>query len=150
MKVINAMSKKVDSVSVSAKVGDVSRLIFVHKINGVPVTKGKKVVGFITERDILAKFFPSLHEYIQDPVNTSNFEKMEKRISEIFDLTAEKIMSRHPVTVHQDEPLLKAQSLMLAHKIGRLPVVDNRGRLIGIISKGDIFKVLVGNRLKKK
>jgi len=39
---------------------------------------------------------------------------------------------------------------MLAHKIGRLPVVDNRGHLIGIISKGDIFKALVGNRLKKK
>lgn len=150
MKVLDAMSKRVDSVNVSAKVKDVSRLIFVHKINGVPVIKGKKVVGFITERDILAKFFPSLHEYIQDPVNTSNFERMEKKIAEIFDLTAGKIMSGHPVTVHKDEPILKAQSLMLAHKIGRLPVVDNRGHLIGIISKGDIFKALVGNRLKKK
>ncbi|KKR76828.1 MAG: CBS domain containing membrane protein [Candidatus Levybacteria bacterium GW2011_GWA2_40_8] len=149
MKVKDAMSKKVDYVFTKSKVKNISKLIFIHQINGVPVLSGKRVIGFITERDILAKFFPSIQEYIEDPVNTSNFEKMERKISEIFDLTADKIMSKRLVTIEPDAPILRAQSLMLSHKVGRLPVVDKRGNLIGIISKGDIFKALVGKRLHK-
>ena len=78
MKVINAMSKKIDFVTPKTKVRDISKLIFGHKINGVPVLKGKRVIGFITERDILSQFFPSMREYVEDPVNEANFEKMEK------------------------------------------------------------------------
>lgn len=148
MKVENAMSKKVDYTTPKAKVRDVSRLIFVHHINGLPVLKGKKLVGFITERDIMTQFFPSMKEYMDDSVNEANFEKMEKKIDSIFALTADKIMSKKIITVRPDTPLLEAQSLMLVGKVGRLPVVDKRKHLIGIISKGDIFKYLVGKRLK--
>lgn len=148
MKVLNAMSKKVDFVTPKTKVKEVSKLIFVHHINGVPVLKGKKVIGFITERDILHQFFPSITEYMEDPVNESNFEKMEKNIARIFDMTADKIMSKHPVTIYTDSPLLEAQSLMFMHKIGRLPVVDDKKNIVGIIAKGDIFRYLVGRKLK--
>lgn len=148
MKVANAMSRKVDSVSPKTKVKEISRLIFLHHINGVPVLKGKKVVGFITERDILHQFFPSMREYMEDPVNEANFEAMEKNITQIFELTADKVMSKRPITIHADSPLLEAQSLMFMHKVGRLPVVDKKKNIIGIIAKRDIFKYLVGKRLK--
>ena len=148
MKVVNAMAKRVDFVSPKTKVKELSRLIFLHHINGVPVLKGKKVIGFISERDILHQFFPSMQEYMEDPVNEANFEKMERNIARIFELTAGKIMSRHPVTISPDAPLLEAQSLMFMHKVGRLPVVDKKKNIVGIIAKGDIFKYLVGKRLK--
>ena len=148
MKVANAMSRKVDSVSPKTKVKEISKLIFLHHINGVPVLKGKKVIGFITERDILHQFFPSMREYMEDPVNEANFETMEKNITQIFELTADKVMSKHPITIHPDSPLLEAQSLMFMYKVGRLPVVDKKKNIIGIIAKRDIFKYLVGKRLK--
>ena len=148
MKVINAMSKKVDFVTPETRVKDFSRLIFSHHINGVPVLKGKKVIGFITERDILQQFFPTIREYMEDPVNEANFEKMERKISRIFELSAKKIMSKRPVTVNPDIPLLEALSTMFTNKIGRLPVVDKKGHLVGIIAKRDIFKYLVGKRLR--
>lgn len=148
MKVVNAMSKKVDYVTPKTRVKEISKLIFLHHINGVPVLKGRKVVGFITERDILHQFYPSMREYMEDPVNEANFEAMEKNITRIFELTAGKIMSKHPITIHTDSPLLEAQSLMFMHKIGRLPVVDRKKNIVGIIAKGDIFKYLVGKRLK--
>src|SRR3990167_6853635 len=147
MKVINAMSRKVDFVTPKARVKEISKLIFGHHINGVPVVKGKRVIGFISERDILHQFLPNISEYMEDPVNEANFEKMEKKISRIFELTADKIMSKRPVTVSPDTPLLEAQSLMFMHKIGRMPVVDRKKHIVGIIAKGDIFKYLVGKRL---
>ncbi len=148
MKVLNAMSKKVDYVTPETKVKEFSKLIFSHRINGVPVLKKKKVVGFITERDILAQFLPTIKEYMEDPVNEGKFEKMEKKISRIFDLSAEKIMSKKIITISPHVPLLEALSKMFINKKGRLPVVDGKGHMVGIITKRDIFKFLVGKKLK--
>lgn len=147
MKVSDVMSRQVDFVLAETKVKDISLIIFGRGINGVPVCKGKKVIGFITERDILNKFFPSMAEYIQDAVHEGDFLQMEEKVSQIFSLTAEQIMSKNPVTVTPETPLLRAQSLMFTQKVGRLPVVDNKGNLVGIISKGDVFRTLVGDKI---
>ncbi|MFH1832887.1 MAG: CBS domain-containing protein [Candidatus Levyibacteriota bacterium] len=147
MKVADAMSKYVDYISVDAKVGDVARLIFGRGVNGVPVCKGKKVVGLITERDILSKFYPTMTEYIEDTIHASDFEGMENKVNEILELPAEKIMTKNPTTISADMPLLRAQSLMFTEKVGRLPVIDKKGILIGIIAQGDIFKSIVGGKV---
>lgn len=147
MKVADVMSKQVDFVTVDTKVKDVCRLIFGRGINGVPVCKGKKVIGFVTERDILSKFYPSMQEYMEDMVHAGDFVGMEEKISEIFALSAEDIMSKNPTTITSDTPLLEAQSIMMIRKVGRLPVVDKKGNLVGILSKGDIFAAVVGDRL---
>lgn len=147
MKVSDVMSKQVDYVSSDTSVKDVCRLIFGRRINGVPVCKGKKVIGFITEHDVLTKFLPSLQEYIEDPFHSADFEGMEKKVREIFELTADKIMSKNPSTIGPDEPLLRSQSMMLVNKVGRLPVVDEKGNLVGMIAKGDIFRAVVGDKL---
>jgi len=147
MKVADAMSKHVDSVSESTTVEKLSVLIFGRGINGVPVCRNKKIVGFVTERDILAKFYPSVSEYVEDPFHSSDFEGMEIKVKNIFEMRADQIMSKNLVTVTPETPLLRAHSLMSLEKIGRLPVVDDKGNLVGIIAKGDIFRALVGDKL---
>lgn len=144
MKVLDAMSYKVTSVTTKTPVKKASHIIFKRKINGVPVVNGKKLVGFITEKDILQMFYPTFQEYFEDPIHSRDFEAMEKKVSEVFAMKIEKIMSKNPVTVTPDTPLLKAQSLMFTHKVGRLPVVDEKGNLIGILSKSDVFNALIG------
>ena len=148
MKVSDVMSKQVDYVGVDTTVRDVCRLIFGRGINGVPVCKNKKVIGFITERDILAKFYPTMQDYVEDYAHARDFEAMEDKVSEIFALKAIDVTSKNPTTVGSDTPILHANSLMAVHKIGRLPVVDEKGNLVGIIAKGDIFRAAVGDRLE--
>lgn len=147
MKVADIMSRHVDSVSENTKVEKLSILIFGRGINGVPVCRNRKVVGFVTERDILSKFYPSVQEYVEDPFRSSDFEGMETKVRDIFEMSAEQIMSKNPVTVTSETPLLRAQSLMFIEKVGRLPVVDGKGNLVGIIAKGDVFRALVGDKL---
>ncbi|HKC14598.1 MAG TPA: CBS domain-containing protein [Patescibacteria group bacterium] len=147
MLVGDVMSKKVDHVTRSTSVKEVCQIIFGRGINGVPVVDGRKVVGFITEKDVISKLFPSIQEYMEDPINTSDFEKMEEKASEILKFRAEKIMAKNPITITSDTPLLRAQSTMSSNKIGRLPVVDEEGNLIGILSKGDIFRSVVGSKI---
>ncbi len=57
-------------------------------------------------------------------------------------LTVDKIMTRKVITVTPDTPVYEAARLMLEHKIGGLPVVEN-GRVVGIITESDIFKMVV-------
>ncbi len=147
MKVSDIMQRSVDFVAPDIPLIGVARLIFGRGINGVPVCKGKKVVGFVTERDILSKFYPSMQEYMEDPIHSADFEGMEKKLDEILVLPVSEIMSHSPTTITADTPLLKAQSMMMTKKIGRLPVVDEKGNLVGILSKGDIFRAVVGDKL---
>jgi len=147
MKVSNIMHKKVETINVNDTVRDAARLIFGRSINGLPVTDGKKIVGFLTEKDILNKFYPSVQEYMEDIVHSGNFEEMESKVSEILALPVKKIMNTDITTIDLETPILEAQSLMNLRKVGRLPVVNKKGELVGILTKGDIFNSIIGSQL---
>lgn len=147
MKVADVMSRQVEFVRPNDKVEKVALLIFGRNINGIPVCEGRKLVGMITERDILKKFFPTVSELIEDSVHETNFEEMEEKAATIMSLPVSKIMSTKLTIVKSDTPLLRAQSLMSVRDVGRLPVVDGEGRLIGIVSKGDVFRSLIGEKI---
>lgn len=147
MRVADIMNRQVEFVTTETPVIDVSSLIFGRNINGVPVVDKLKLVGFITEKDILVKFFPTVGEYVEDPFREGDFEGMEKKVDEIFSLRAKHIMSKNPISVKETTPLLRAQSLMFLNKIGRLPVVNENGHLVGILSKSDIFRAVVGQKI---
>jgi CBS domain-containing protein/ubiquinone/menaquinone biosynthesis C-methylase UbiE len=147
MKVSDVMSRQADFVGPEAKVEKVALLIFGRNINTVPVCEGKKVVGIVTEKDIISRFFPTVEEYMEDIVHSSDFENMEEKGSLILSLPVKKIMSKNPTLVHPDMPLLQAQSLMSVKRISSVAVVDRNSRLVGILSKGDVFRSLIGNNL---
>ncbi|MCL5432643.1 MAG: CBS domain-containing protein [Patescibacteria group bacterium] len=147
MKVKDLMQKNVVYVSPKTKLQEVARLIFGYGINGLPVCEKKKLLGMITERDIISQFFPTMQEFVEDPFRSSDFEKMEGKTNEILSYSADKIMSTNPTTVSPETPILEAQSTMQIHKVGRLPVIDKTGNLIGILSKGDIFRGIIKGKL---
>lgn len=146
MKVIDVMQKKVDSVSPQTSVLDAAKLIFGHGHTGLPVVSGKseKLVGFITDQDILSRCFPSIKEYVEDVVHARDFDSMEKKLQEIMRMKVKDVMSKSVISIHKDEPLLKAESIMKVKDIARLPVVDANKKLIGILTKRDIFRAMVG------
>jgi len=57
--------------------------------------------------------------------------------------TVEKIMSHDVITINVDDKTVNAAKLMLDHKISGLPVVDNEGRLVGMITESDIFRMVI-------
>ncbi|OGM08441.1 hypothetical protein A2159_02530 [Candidatus Woesebacteria bacterium RBG_13_34_9] len=73
---------------------------------------------------------------------------MEKKVKDILNMKIQKVMNRKVFSVQITDPILKAESIMKINHISRLPVVDKKGSLIGIISKGDIFRALVSPKLR--
>ncbi|MEM0233071.1 MAG: CBS domain-containing protein [Candidatus Nezhaarchaeales archaeon] len=91
-----------------------------------------KPIGVVTLTD-LTFYTSSLR-----PVRHPTFETIPSSLI----LTAEDIMTRDPITIQEDEDLCRAPELMLQKKISGLPVVDENGRLSGIITKSDIVKAV--------
>lgn len=146
MKVFQVMQKRVAYVTPSASVLEAAHLIFGKNHMGLPVCVGvqKKLVGFITDQDIISKCFPSMREYVEDVVHARDFEAMEGKLKEIMKMKVKDLMSQEVIKVEQDESLLKAESLMKVKDVARLPVIDKKGNVIGILTKRDIFRALVG------
>lgn len=152
MKVRNVFQKKIGYTTPDSNLSDAAKFIFGHKHQGIPVVKikgrNKKLVGFITEQDILSQLFPKVSDIIEDYVHERDFEEMEKNVKIVLTKKVKDVMNKNITSIHLNEPLLKAESIMKLKDISRLPVIDDKGFLVGIISKVDIFKALVSNKLR--
>lgn len=147
MKVSSIMQRSVLTVSEDISVKEVGKLIFSTGLGGVPVVRGRKVVGIVTEEDVLSRMYPSMDQLIEDYVHSSDFEGMEKNLLNLIDVPVKDVMTKKVVTITGDTPIMKAQSIMLVNKFSRLPVVDENKNLIGLISHGDVFRAVVGDKL---
>lgn len=107
------------------------RLMKEHGIRRLPVVENGKLVGIVTLGDI-REAEPS------DATSLSIFELHYL----LAKLPVSQFMTRDPITVTPLTPIGRAAQIMLENKIGGLPVVD-RGKLVGIITESDIFRMLI-------
>ncbi len=102
-------------------------------VRGLSVVDEKgTLVGIVTDRDI--------KEASPSKATTLDVHELYYLLSEI---KVKDIMSTRLVTITPDESVEKAAVLMMDHKIGGLPVVDDGGKLIGVITQTDVFNVLI-------
>lgn len=103
-----------------------------EKIRHLPVTApGRVLAGIITDRDIRLNL----------PSQATSLSAGE--INHLLGkLTVGEIMTRSVITIGPDDPAREGARLMLDHKIGALPVLDD-GRLIGIITETDIVRAFI-------
>jgi CBS domain-containing protein len=110
---------------------EVQRIMFEHKIRRLPVVSSGKLVGIITLGDIREA----------KPSNATTLSIYE--LNYLMDrLTARDIMTPNPITIALDATIAEAARLMVKHKIGGLPVM-NQGRLVGIITETDLCRLLM-------
>jgi CBS-domain-containing membrane protein len=140
-KVTDVMSVDVASVPESARFREIVELIEDRKVSGVPVVDGiGRVVGVVSEADLLAKI-----EYSGSGEGHTLFESRRRRaaIDKAAGVTAYEVMTKPPVTVLPSTSVVLAARLMDSSGVKRLPVVDEFGRLVGIVTGQDLVKVFL-------
>lgn len=147
MKVSEIMHRSVVTVTEDVLLKEAGRLIFSLGIAGIPVVRGKKLVGVITEQIILSKMHPTLEDLIDDYVHARNFDSMIKNIHGVLEATVGEAMNPNVMTITPDTPLMQAHSLMQVNQFTRLPVVNEKSELLGIISQGDIFRTVLKDEI---
>jgi CBS domain-containing protein len=148
MKIKDIMTPDPVTIPVHAPVRDAAALLKKHHIGGLPVMDGDRLVGIVTESDIIALletgrisddlWLPSPLEVIEVPIREIvNWEKTKSALKDIGDTRVEEVMSKPVVTIEEDRDIEEAAQLMLDEGIARLPVVRG-GRLVGIVTRADI------------
>jgi len=126
------MTSDVITVDEETSMMKASQIMKENNIRRLPVMRKGKLVGMVTDRDI--------KEASPSKATTLDVHELYYLLSE---LKLKDIMRKNLVTVGPEETVEKAAVKMLEHRISGLPVVNDKGKVVGVITQGDIFKVLV-------
>ena len=126
MKVKDAMHKGVDWVSPDTPITEIAKLMRAHDIGCIPIGEDDRLIGMVTDRDIVCKGLAS-----------NNFD-------------AGRAMARDVMTegIHccrEDDDLAKAIRHMETLQVRRLPVINKSRRMVGMISLGDVIHSTSGD-----
>jgi len=116
----DVMTQGPRSVRRDSPVVEAARIMRDEDVGAVPVVDGDRIVGMLTDRDITL----SVVAEGKDPQSTN----------------AEEIASSELVTVDPQQDLDEALRLMARHQVRRLPVVEEDGKLVGILAQADVAR----------
>lgn len=112
------MKKDVISIEEDAPITEVAKLMKIHDIGSIVISKNKKAEGIITEKDVI-------HQVVAKGADASK-------------ITAKEIMSRPLKVVRPGTTVEEAAKLMQEYSVKRFPVVNENNELVGMISEGDV------------
>jgi CBS domain-containing protein/PII-like signaling protein len=144
--VAHIMNEDVTTVLRSTPVAEVVTLLLERGLRSVPVVDAAdRLVGIITDGDLLNRAGLTTRIGLQKdlPVDQAHGLLVALRQSS---LTAGEIMTTPVVFVRNDEPVRTAVARMVKHDLKRLPVVNEEGRLMGMVSRIDIFRMVEFHR----
>jgi CBS domain-containing protein len=118
MLVREAMNKGVKTISPNISVKDAAVIMVQNDIGGLIVVDNEKLVGIVTDRDILVK--------------------VVAKAKDVTKVTIGEIMTKEVIVIEPDLEIEKAAEVMVENKIKKLPVIENK-TLIGILTSTDII-----------
>ncbi len=128
--VSEVMSTNVIACTPEDEIDNIWRLMQTRSFAGLPVVKKDKLVGIVTQKDLL-----------ESGVLLPTFESSKGRFRASRKISS--IMKTGVITVKSSTKLIRAAKAMVFKNIGRVPVTDEEGRLVGIIDREDIARLLV-------
>jgi CBS domain-containing protein len=138
--VSDVMTRPVLTARAATPVKELARIMVEHHISALPVLdEDDQLIGVVSEADVILK------QGHQIPRRPHWWEPAVRRMAvrRAAGDTARELMSAQPVTIGPRASLAQAARLMSDHAVKRLPVVDEQGSLVGVVSRGDLLKAFV-------
>jgi CBS domain-containing protein len=142
MRARRIMSTTLFTVERTTPVREVIRLLIENRISGVPVVETGRVVGIISEGDLILRERAYRQRGGMSFLAQQLFADHEKQAVEYrkaHGLVAEDVMSGPVITVLPGTPVEEIAHMMAERHIKRVPVVED-GQLVGIVSRGDVLR----------
>ncbi len=148
--VADIMTPNPTSVTLKTPLKEAITLIAENKISGLPVLDEQgKLAGIISESDLMWQETgvdtPPYITLLDSVIYLQNPARYEKEIHKALGQTVADVMSDRPISIESHHSVKEAAKLMHDKKIRRLPVVTQEGNIVGIITQGDIVRMMAND-----
>ncbi len=127
------MTTKLITVHHGEPISKVRELVRTHGIHHLPVVSGQRLVGMISNADILRVSFGDV------------FHTDERAVDATLDhtMTIEQLMTKDPVSVRENTPIREAAAILVKGSFHSLPVVSDDQKLVGLVTSTDLIRYLL-------
>jgi CBS domain-containing protein len=132
LRVRDIMGKNVVRISVSERLSTVEDIMTLGHVRHMPVVRGGKLVGVVSERDLLRASLSVLSEH-----------RGAERRAFLHVVEIARVMSAPPIVIDPDATIDEAARVMAEKKIGCLPVVE-KDHLLGMVTETDVLRAVAG------
>ena len=148
MKARDHMTRDVITVGRASNIAEIASLLKKHGISGVPVVDAEgHLLGVVTYEELINVFLPHYLSMFDELAFLDDLGVIEAQtLAEIEPslFLAEDVMVSNPVTVKPDASIMKAAALLVNKKLVFLPVVDEDGKVVGVLNRGDVSCAFTG------
>ena len=137
MMVKDVMKTQLVTLNADSKHGFANDIMYLGRIRHLPVVKGDTIVGILTQRDLYRSSLTSI---------LTNWKENKEFLDSI---KVSEVMTKNVITVAPDATIEEAAQIMIDKKVGGLPVVKEKNKLVGLITETDVLQYFVDNSRKK-
>lgn len=131
-RVRDIMQRKLVTISASERLSTVEDIMTLGRVRHIPVVQGGRLVGVVSERDLLRASLSNLSEH-----------RDAERRAFLHVVEIARVMSTPPRVIAPEARVDEAARIMAERKIGCLPVVEQE-RLIGLLTETDVLRWVAG------
>ncbi|GAB61701.1 MAG: CBS domain-containing protein [Candidatus Jettenia sp.] len=138
MLVKEMMKTQLVTLNADAKLGFANDIMYLGRIRHLPVMKGEDIVGILSQRDLYRASLTSI---------LTNWRENKEFLDSV---KVSEVMTKNVITVSPDTTVEEAAKIMIDKKVGCLPVVKDRNKLIGLITETDVLQYFIDEYQNKK
>lgn len=149
--VADVMSRDPIVVRSETSLNEAIQILAERRISGLPVVDdGGKLVGIISETDLMWQETgvtpPAYIMFLDSVIYLQNPATYERDLHKALGQTVGEVMSKDPITTSPEKTLTQAARVMHDKNVHRLPVLDESGQVIGILTRGDIVRAMAASQ----
>jgi CBS domain-containing protein len=139
----DVMTHLVVSFKPDDTVSDAAARLLSNRISGGPVTERGRLIGVVSETDLVAAYAPSKGPGFEPrPDKPLMFLTQGILPRDVGDVKVRDIMGTNLISISPDADLWEAASLIDRHGVRRLPVTDNENYVVGVVARADLVRAL--------
>ncbi len=148
--VAEVMTPEPITVQPQTSLREAIKILAEKRISGLLVVdEEEKLLGILSETDLMWQESgvdpPPYIMFLDSVIYLKNPARYDQDIHKALGQTVGEVMSNKPITIEVNQPLREAAKLMHNEQIRRLPVVNDAGNLVGIITQGDIIRSMAAS-----
>ncbi len=145
LKAKNIMTEDVVTIGPKADVEEAAQILSENNVSGLPVVKDGKVLGIISEKDLIIKdkklHFPDYIDLLGGIIYLESYKKFEEEFKKFIAVNVEELMTEDVITISPETPVEDIATIMVEEEVNRIPVVEN-DKLVGIVTRADLVRDL--------